>query len=421
VADNEANTESTAAPAPEKKKSKGKTFLVIAGVVVVLGLAAGAFLVLTSEEEAAAEVYLEPADFLGDDPFSDEPFSEEPPPELATPTVDTIPEAPDSVTIASTSGGEPGLYGGTQDLASCDSQQIVDFLAANPDKAAAWVAALNADPQLRFDGGTLTVADIPDYIAGLTSMVLTADTRVTNHGFVNGTANPIQSVLQAGTAVLVDKYGVPRVKCFCGNPLLPPQAPRGTVTYQGTAWQGFDITNVDVVVKVDVEINNFILTDFRNGGRFSRPAGSNGTNDAPAPGVSTTTTTAPPNTTTTSATSTMPTSLQFTGTIGECENNGTCPTGEVTPYTIDLTCSGGTCTGTVLGETVSFPDTGGAVDIQGPYTVDPFFCDGQSLPTTQSLNLFISASGAVSGESVRTASPVPPNCPNQFRVVETFG
>lgn len=283
------------------KKTKNK-LLIGAGIVVVLGLVAGAVFVLTSQDEAAAaEVYLEPADFLGDDPFSTEPLSEEPPPELAEPRTDTLPEAPDSVTIASTSGGEPGLYGGTQDLASCDSQQIIDFLAANPDKAAAWVAALNTDPQLRFDGGTLTVEDIPTFINGLTSMVLTADTRVTNHGFVNGQANAIQSVLQSGTAVLVDKFGVPRVKCFCGNPLLPPQAPRGTITYQGISWDNFSPVDVNVVVKVENPITVFILTDFRNGGRFQRPVGGNGSNDSPASGGGTTTTTAPPTTDTTAA------------------------------------------------------------------------------------------------------------------------
>lgn len=285
-----------------KPKGGKKKVLIGAGIVVVLVLVAGAVFVLTSQEEAAAaEVYLEPADFLGDDPFSADPLSDDPPEELVEPRTDTLPEAPDSVTITSTSGGEPGLYGGTQDIASCDSQQIVDFLAANPDKAAAWVAALNADPQLRFDGGNLTVGDIEPFINGLTSMVLTSDTRVTNHGFVDGQANAIQSVLQAGTAVLVDKFGVPRVKCFCGNPLLPPQAPRGTIQYRGVSWNNFNLVNVDVVVKVENPINVFILTDFRNGGRFQRPVGSDGSSDSPASGGDTTTTTTAPPTTDTTA------------------------------------------------------------------------------------------------------------------------
>src|SRR6185436_18143448 len=34
------------------------------------------------------------------------------------------------------------------------------------------------------------------------------------------------AVLRRGTAVLVDDEGVPRVKCYCGNPLLPPVIPQ---------------------------------------------------------------------------------------------------------------------------------------------------------------------------------------------------
>lgn len=51
-----------------------------------------------------------------------------------------------------------------------------------------------------------------------------ADTRVTNHGFADGRATEIQSILQAGTAVFVDDTGLPVVKCSCGNPLGRPAA-----------------------------------------------------------------------------------------------------------------------------------------------------------------------------------------------------
>ena len=45
---------------------------------------------------------------------------------------------------------------------------------------------------------------------------------MTNHSFVDGRAVAFQSILQAGTAVLVDKDGVPVARCRCGNPLLEP-------------------------------------------------------------------------------------------------------------------------------------------------------------------------------------------------------
>ncbi len=126
-------------------------------------------------------------------------------------------------TVALINGTTPGLYGGTG-AETCDPAQLKAFLGANPDKAAAWVGALNADPNLRWGNGQkLTVAEIPVYIDNLIPTVLQQDTRVTNHGFADGTATPFQAVLQRGTSVFVDRFGVPRARCLCGNPLLPPK------------------------------------------------------------------------------------------------------------------------------------------------------------------------------------------------------
>ena len=100
--------------------------------------------------------------------------------------------------MQSFTGSTPGLYGGTQNNQVCDAQQLVNFLAANPDKGAAWAGVLG-----------IRTSDIPTYVATLTPLLLRADTRVTNHGFSNGHATELQSVLQAGTAVLVDPFGVP--------------------------------------------------------------------------------------------------------------------------------------------------------------------------------------------------------------------
>ena len=67
-----------------------------------------------------------------------------------------------------------------------------------PQKASAWAAAKG-----------ISVNQISTYIGGLTPMTLRYDTRVTNHGYVNGQANAIPEILQAGQAVLVDSHGVP--------------------------------------------------------------------------------------------------------------------------------------------------------------------------------------------------------------------
>jgi uncharacterized protein DUF6777 len=78
---------------------------------------------------------------------------------------------------------------------------------SSPDKAAAWAGVEGITP-----------ADIPRYVVELTPVTLRSDPAVTNHGFANGTPTTLRSVLQVGTAVLVDKFGVPRVRCMCGNP-----------------------------------------------------------------------------------------------------------------------------------------------------------------------------------------------------------
>ena len=133
-------------------------------------------------------------------------------------------------------GTTPGLYGGSGDQKVCDPEGIAAFLQQHPDKAAAWVGALNSDPNLKWSGGRpLELADVPQYLSELRPVVLRYDTRVTNHGFLNGRATPHQSVLQAGTAVLVDSMGVPRVRCACGNPLLPPRH-LNRVRWRGIAW-----------------------------------------------------------------------------------------------------------------------------------------------------------------------------------------
>jgi len=112
----------------------------------------------------------------------------------------------------------------------CDAEQLISFLKANDDKAKAWVEALNADPNLRWEKGALTVADIPAYVAKLTPTILRADTLVLNHGYKNGKPTYLNTVLQKGSAVMVDQYGVPRVRCYCGNPLATPKVPATTLS-----------------------------------------------------------------------------------------------------------------------------------------------------------------------------------------------
>ena len=49
------------------------------------------------------------------------------------------------------------------------------------------------------------------------------------------------------SAVLIDSRGVPRARCFCGNPLLPPRLATAAAAYTGPTWTGFDPRRVVVV------------------------------------------------------------------------------------------------------------------------------------------------------------------------------
>ena len=233
--------------APKKSPPLG-LILGIGGVLVLLVLA-GIFLLPGDAE--AGEVFLVPAASAGPDPFSASPFAPPPDPALAQPAVDGAPPTLAPAGAApqqAASGSKPGLYGGTNDKSSCDPSAMVAFLGANPDKAQAWVDALTADPAVRLKNGQpLTVAYIPHYVAELTPITLMNDVRVTNHGFKNGRANQIQSVLQKGSAVMVDAYGVPRVKCYCGNPLLPPAPSSVPPVYSGPRWPDFEPNEILVV------------------------------------------------------------------------------------------------------------------------------------------------------------------------------
>lgn len=183
-------------------------------------------------------------------------------------------------------GSLPGLYGGTRNYKTCDAGELVTFLEQNQAKAVAWARALGIE-----------VSEIRKYVSSLTPVLLRTDTRVTNHGYVNGEADPIQSVLEAGTAVFVDKYGEPAVKCYCGNPLTSPQvytAPR----YYGATWTGFAPASITIINRSTTIIDTFQLYDPNTGKLFPRKAGPwNPGSDGPYSGGSPTAQT--PNTTTT--------------------------------------------------------------------------------------------------------------------------
>jgi hypothetical protein len=184
------------------------------------------------ESSAPREILLESAAEAGPNPFM--PPVDPPAPADAAALVSAAPQS--GVTPAA---GAP-LYGGSGDNRVCDREAMISFLTANPAQGQAWAAVAG-----------IPYADLAPYLRSLTPTVLLYDTRVTNHGFSGGRATPRQSVLQAGTAVLVDSSGQPVAKCRCGNPLRPPIPAVANPTYVGTPWPGFQ-PGVFVTVVVNV-------------------------------------------------------------------------------------------------------------------------------------------------------------------------
>ncbi|QNS02926.1 DUF6777 domain-containing protein [Streptomyces xanthii] len=224
---------------------------------------------------AKGTLHLQPITDDGPDPFTDSTATSDatPPPVTRTPQ----PAPSGSATgnpegLKSYSGSTPGLYGGTRSVGSCDVEKQVRFLTSDQAKAGAFAEASGIDR-----------ADIASFLRGLTPVVLRVDTRVTNHGYRDGSATSFQSVLQAGTAVLVDRHGLPRVRCACGNPIAAPVALKGTPRQKGKAWEGYRPTEVIVITPAPQIIQNITIINIVNNTWIQRPIGDDGHHDKPVP------------------------------------------------------------------------------------------------------------------------------------------
>ena len=93
-----------------------------------------------AEAEPGGEVFLEPLQSFGTDPFFEdttamvavEPIS------IGQRTEVLRAAEENRQPTQAISGADPGLYGGTRDNARCDRLALVGFLEQNPEKAAAW-------------------------------------------------------------------------------------------------------------------------------------------------------------------------------------------------------------------------------------------------------------------------------------------
>jgi hypothetical protein len=307
---------------PQRPRSGGrrdwwKIGLATAAVVVIAMAAVLAIIALGGEPAGASEVVLEPIASVGQDPFTNPAVPGAPSGpgpasgSRAGPIIEALntaigrrpatdfsgvvlPDPPGDATI-NVAGSAPGLYGGTNIIDVCDRDALVGFLASDQTKGDAWASVHG-----------ITREEIPGYVAGLTDVILQVDTRVTNHGYRDGSPVAVDSVLQAGTAVLIDEFGVPRVRCFCGNPLLEARSlASGEPTLTGTAWDGFALDQAVIVSPVD-PVTELVLDDMISDDLLARAPGADASQAQPigqaggGAGESQTTTSSPPSTVATS-------------------------------------------------------------------------------------------------------------------------
>jgi actin-like ATPase involved in cell morphogenesis len=246
------------APATERRRRRLAPSLLL---VTLLMIAAGSVVIVSAP--SAETVHREAINSDGAFPPFVPANGSQGVPEVSVPVMNT----------AAVTGDTPGLYGGTRSD-TCNAQGIRTYLEANPDKAGAWATAMDLPP-----------TQVGPFLGSLTPVTLRTDTAVTNHGFRDGSATAFQSVLQAGTGVLVDAEGLPRVRCYCGNPLGEPDQPT-SAAYTGVSWNGFSKSSVTVITKAPKEVTEFVVVDPGTDEVVTRPRGTSGKNDRPTdPGI----------------------------------------------------------------------------------------------------------------------------------------
>jgi hypothetical protein len=265
---------------------------------VLIGLLVGGYLLFVRGDADEGEVLLEAAASEGPFPWTPPVVPPDAPTTLPESMPTMAPSAPDPGRpgLIAVPGDRTGIYGGSLELSVCDKPKLIGFLEQNPGQRAAF-------------GEVLGITDVRAYVESLTPVILGSDTRVTNHGYENDRPTPLQSVLQAGTAVLVDDRGVPRVRCQCGNPLLPPQPTKAAPTYTGQRWPGFEPDKIVVVQSAPTPVTQLTVINIVTGAPVVINVGS-GTPQQPTTTPTRTTTAPPPPLRTTAA---PPPPLRTTG------------------------------------------------------------------------------------------------------------
>ncbi|XQE83460.1 DUF6777 domain-containing protein [Streptomyces microflavus] len=220
----------------------------------------------TTGTAEAKDVLLQPLAEPGPGPFTRSTVRAAP-----SPSPTRSPEEDDGSatrTVHRVSGAVPGLYGGVRSEAACDVGQQARLLAADRGKARAFAETAGIE-----------AVQIPGYLRSLTPVVLRADAQVTNHGYSAGSATAFQTVLQGGTAVLVDSRGLPRVRCACGNPLGEPVIAKGQVTHRGERWPGYDPARILAIEPGVQPVTGLVIVNTTDNTWIERTVGDDGGRD----------------------------------------------------------------------------------------------------------------------------------------------
>jgi hypothetical protein len=196
-------------------------------------------------DEVALEVVLLPADEPGQAPFGPS-FGES----LAASVDRGTPgdAIGRSLSVEPVDGDEPGLYGRVDRQAPCDLQGLIDLYAASPTLTEVVAAVLD-----------VSAIQLSSFLRSYVAVATTRDTFVIDHHLVDGAAVRSPAVLEAGTTVLIDDRGLPRLRCASASPLTQPRADEvagiGDADRVGEPWTGFDPGRIVVVARAPEQIS----------------------------------------------------------------------------------------------------------------------------------------------------------------------
>lgn len=170
-------------------------------------------------------------------------------------------DAGGSLPLVSTTADHQGVYataGATAPAGEaataprvCATDRLASDLAGDATVDRLWVQTMQL-------GGAIPsgATDATSVIPAFTPVLLGQDTIVSEFEKIDGKAEPHQAILQAGSAVLIDANGRPRVRCANGDPLsaTPLGLQRQGATITGTRWPEFSTERVLTIRPLDAPV-----------------------------------------------------------------------------------------------------------------------------------------------------------------------